>query len=216
VSTREEYDSLLGLYVPIAIAVAVLVCALFIFAAIRYRRRDERLPSQASRLSRLEAVWALAVAAIVAILLTVTFTTESDVDALAEDPGLEVDVTAFQWGWRFTYRESGVTILGDNLDPPTLVVPSETTVRFNLVARDVIHAFWIPELRFKKDAFPDRVNEFDLVFDEEAMQGRCAEFCGLRHANMLFDVQPMPPEEFEAWLVEKRRAEQRREEARRS
>jgi cytochrome c oxidase subunit II len=211
VSTREEYDHLASVYLPIGIAITVLVFSFFLFAVVRYRRRGERMPEQENRrLHWLEAVWALSVAAIVGVLLTITFTTESDVDALADDPGLEVEVTAFQWGWRFDYPESGVTVLGDNLDPPTLMVPTDTTVRFEVVARDVIHAFWIPELRFKKDVFPDRVNEFDLVFDEGTATGRCAEFCGLRHANMLFGVEAVPQDEFDSWLERRRRAEQAR------
>jgi cytochrome c oxidase subunit II len=213
VSTREEYDHLASVYLPIAIAIAVLVFSIFLFALLRYRRRDEGIPEQETRLHWLEAVWGVLVAAIVAVLLAITFTTESDVDAIADDPGLEVDVTGFQWGWRFTYPKAGVSVLGDNLDPPTLMVPTDTTVRFNVVARDVIHAFWVPELRFKKDLFPERVNEFDLVFDEGAMTGRCAEFCGLRHSNMLFDVQAVPPDEFDAWLERAARKERARERA---
>jgi len=115
-------------------------------------------------------------------------------------------VTAFQWGWRFTYVGEGVTVVGDDRRPPTLVVPTDTTVQFTVRSRDVIHAFWIPELRFKRDAFPERESTFDLVFDEEESTGRCAEFCGLAHGEMTFDVVGMQSADFRAWLRTQRRA----------
>jgi cytochrome c oxidase subunit II len=202
VDTREKYDHLLGIYLPIGITIAVLVFAAFIFLVIRYRRRpgNDGMPSQRPLSHWFDIAWAAIVAAIVGLLLYVSLSTEGDVDKVSADPGLEVDVTAFQWGWRFTYPASGVTVVGDNYNPPTLTVPTDTTVRFEVVSRDVIHSFWIPDLRFKKDAFPDRTNTFDPTFPAGTMEGRCAEFCGLRHANMLFNVQAVPPSEFESWL----------------
>jgi cytochrome c oxidase subunit 2 len=205
VETREEYGSLAGLYLPIAIGVFAIVAALLLFTLIRYRRRDDRLPRQREGFPVLESLYAAAIAAIVVVLVAATFSAEDEVDAVSDHPGLEVDVIAFQWGWRFTYP-GDVTVVGDDLDPPNLIVPTDTTVRFNLRARDVIHAFWIPETRFKRDAFPERETSFDLVFEEGDTVGRCAEFCGLKHADMTFDVLPLPPTEFDEWLGDERHA----------
>lgn len=127
----------------------------------------------------------------------------ADADAAAD--ALAVDVLAFQWGWRFTYPEAGFSVVGGDLDPPVLTVPLDRPVAFALRARDVIHAFWVPSQRFKRDAIPGRVNRFDLVFDEAGIQpGLCAEFCGLRHADMRFEVEVLPEEEFDAWLAARR------------
>ena len=118
-------------------------------------------------------------------------------------PGLQIDVTAFQWQWRFAYP-GGFSADGSREQPAELVVPEDTTVRFTLTARDVVHAFWVPTLRFKRDAFPDHTEEFDLVFpDAGSYTGRCAEFCGLRHANMEFDIVVLPRQQFDAWLAER-------------
>jgi cytochrome c oxidase subunit 2 len=206
IDTRDEFDDLLGLYLPIGVAVAAIIFALTLFAIVQYRRRGDELPTQREGLPWAEATFAVVLAAIVAILLASTFATTDRVDELSADPELEVDVTAFQWGWRFTYAGEDVTVVGDDRRPPTLVVPTDTTVRFNVESRDVIHAFWIPELRFKKDVFPDRVNSFDLVFGDDEMVGRCAEFCGLAHGEMTFDVVAMSPIEFEDWVRTQRRA----------
>jgi cytochrome c oxidase subunit 2 len=79
-------------------------------------------------------------------------------------------------------------------------------VRFTLRSRDVIHALWFPELRFKRDAFPGKTQTFDLVFDEpETFTARCAEFCGLDHAEMTLDVRAVPQAEYRTWLDGRRR-----------
>jgi cytochrome c oxidase subunit 2 len=86
-------------------------------------------------------------------------------------------------------------------------VPAGESVRFEISSRDVIHSFWIPELRFKRDAFPDRVTDFDLVFDPGVTTvGRCAEFCGLGHDRMDFQVVSMQPPDFQRWLTARERA----------
>jgi cytochrome c oxidase subunit 2 len=205
IDTRHEYEHLLSVYLPIGIAVAAIVFGLTLFAVVRYRRRDDELPRQREGLPLVEGLYALTLAGVVAFLLTQTFSTEDRVDAISSDPGLEVRVTAFQWGWRFDYP-GGVSVVGDDVEPPTLTVPTDTTVRFRLESRDVIHSFWIPELRFKRDAFPERANTFDLVFDDDEAIGRCAEFCGLAHGEMTFDVNALPASEFDDWLRTQRRS----------
>jgi cytochrome c oxidase subunit 2 len=187
--------------VPVAIVVAVVVFGLVGFALIRYRRRDERLPVQREGMPRLEAAYAVGLAVVAATLLFFSFRATDDIAALDSDPGLRVDVTAFQWNWRFTYPDDDVTVIGTDARDATLMVPSDTTVRFTLTSRDVIHAFWIPEVRFKRDAFPKRETEFDLTFDDLGeSNARCAEFCGLSHDLMTFDVVVMEPDDFESWL----------------
>jgi cytochrome c oxidase subunit 2 len=89
--------------------------------------------------------------------------------------------------------------VGTNRNPPTLVVPIGEEIRFSLTSRDVIHAFWIPSLRFKRDAFPGRQTLFGLSFARAGVhRGVCAEFCGLHHADMSFRVRAVPRARFEA------------------
>ena len=206
IDTREEFQDLWGIYLPIGVAVTVIVFGLVLFTVVRYRRRGDELPQGREGPPILEGLYALVLAAVVVFLLTMTFRTDDRVVEVSADPGQKVDVTAFQWGWRFTYPGDGVTVVGDDKRPPTLVVPLDTTVQFTLRSRDVIHAFWIPEVRFKRDAFPDRETTFDLSFDEQDMTGRCAEFCGLAHGEMTFDVVAMGQDEFGDWLRTQRRA----------
>jgi cytochrome c oxidase subunit 2 len=200
--TRDEFTSLLWIFGDVTAAVFVIIVLLVAVTAVRSRRRSED-PGWRTEWPRVEALYAIGLAVIVAALVAFTFRTESKVDDVSGEAGLELDVTAFQWQWRFEYP-GGFVSVGSRDEFAELVVPEDTTVRFRLIARDVVHSFWIPYLRFKRDAFPDHTTEFQLVFpDAGTYTGRCAEFCGLRHANMDFDVVVLPPEEFDAWLAER-------------
>ena len=206
--TRDSFGTIWTPYIAIGVAVAVLVIGAIVFAVLRYRvRSDGSRRNSASRpgwLGRLEIGWVIAVAITVAVLLTLTFRGQDRISALASDePAATIDVTAFQWGWRFDYG-SGVTVVGNGNRIPTMVVPTGELVRFNLTSRDVVHSFWIPEERFKRDAFPDRSTQFGLVFSGDPSLGRCAEFCGLEHERMDFHVLPVSPEAFTAWFDRER------------
>jgi cytochrome c oxidase subunit II len=203
-STRQDFDGLFSLYLAIGIAVALIVFAAVAFAAIRYRDREGRTPSRRSQANALELGGAVLITAIVAFLVFRTFSTEAKEDDSSAEP-VRLDVTAFQWGWRFDYPGQGVSVIGDSNHEPVLGVPAGRRVSFALTSRDVIHAFWIPSERFKRDAFPDRTNRFDLVFDQPGgHEGVCAEFCGLRHTNMRFRVLVLGSGDFRRWLAVQR------------
>ncbi len=201
--TREEFKDLFSLYLPVTAAVAAIVFSLVVFAVVRYRRRPDRGASSRREARIVELTYAAILACVAAVLVSATFIKESDVDAVSSHPGLRVEVIAFQWQWRFTYPDLGVSVVGTRDNPPTLVVPT-----FSATSHDVIHSFWIPSERFKRDAFPKRTTRFDLVFDKLGEStGRCAEFCGLRHSDMTFHVQVVTQDRFRAWIGEQRRKE---------
>jgi cytochrome c oxidase subunit 2 len=141
---------------------------------------------------------------VVLTLFVFTLLVERDVDRVSPDPAVEVNVTGFQWQWRFDYPQHGVSVVGGPDEDPTLVLPAGQTVRVNLVARDVIHSFYIPEFLFKRDTIPGRTNRFDLLIPSPGRyRGACAEFCGVDHAAMNFWVEAVTAERFEAWLEER-------------
>lgn len=207
--TSSEFHKLFGdLYLPVTLTVGSIVVAAVLVAAIRYRRRPGRVPSGRSEAPVAESIYALVIAVVVGVLLWATFTAEAKIDSVSSDPGLRVDVTAFKWQWRFDYVGQGVPpMIGTDRHHAELVVPADTVVQFRLTSRDVIHALWIPAVKFKRDAFPNRSTIFDLLFDEPGtFPGRCAEFCGLEHADMTLEVRVLPPTAFDAWLAARSRA----------
>jgi cytochrome c oxidase subunit 2 len=199
--TRSQFGDLFSVYEWLMVVVAVVVFGLVLFAVIRYRRRGDEYPRAKDRRTILESVYAVFLTAIAVVLVTLTFRTEDKVDAVASTGGVRVNVVAFQWQWQFSYPESGRVVLGTQARPPTLVLPVDTVVRFDGVSRDVIHSFWIPAAKFKRDEFPKRHTQFDLSFDRTGTYiGRCAEFCGLHHADMDFFVRVVSRAEFDSWL----------------
>jgi cytochrome c oxidase subunit II len=197
VDTRSEYRTLADVYLPIAAGVFVLVLGLVVLFAWRYRARDgEPRAGAPTEHTAVEFAYVVVLACVAAFLVGFTFRHENRVDRVVTGDALRVDVTAAKWTWRFTYPRYGIA------EKDTLVVPTGTRVLFTLTSRDVIHSFWIPERRFKRDAFPGQTTSFDLVFDRPgtfADGGACAEYCGLHHAEMRFAVRALAPDAFRAW-----------------
>ncbi|MET0270808.1 MAG: cytochrome c oxidase subunit II [Sphingomonas sp.] len=112
---------------------------------------------------------------------------------------LAIAVSGEQFWWRVVYRAPGAPALETANE---VRVPVGRTVVLSLASPDVIHSFWVPGLAGKMDMIPGRANRL-VVRAEKAgrYRGQCAEFCGLSHALMAFDVVAMPPAAFDAWLA---------------
>lgn len=204
VYTRSVYDHLADIYAPIAIGVFGIVIILMAFAVVRYRRRPPSAAASWRENNRLEAAYALLLVCVVAFLLYLTYSAEHKVDTVSarERPSLTVDVIASRWEWTFYYPAYGITVRSGEVGHQPLVVPTNEAIRFKLSSVDVIHAFWVPALRFKRDAFPDYTEDVTLSFGRRGVfQGQCAEFCGLRHAEMIFTVDAVSPAQFAAWAA---------------
>jgi cytochrome c oxidase subunit 2 len=130
---------------------------------------------------------------------------ERRVNELSDDPDLTVVVEGYRWDWRFTYLIDGpdVEVSGTEEARPVLVLPVGRTIRFDLRTADVIHSFWVPEFGTKRDMIPRVENAIDIDITEPGTwTGRCAEYCGLDHASMDFEVRAIDADEFDAWLDE--------------
>jgi cytochrome c oxidase subunit 2 len=196
-----RFSDLFSVYEWVMVAVTVIVFGAVLFAVVRYRRRGDAEARGKDKHTVAESIYAGIVAVIAIVLVTLTFRTEDKVDAVASTGGVRVDIVAFQWQWRFGYPDFGKTVLGTVKRPPTMVLPVRTLIRFDGVSRDVIHSFWVPAARFKRDEFPGAHTKFDLRFDRTGtFIGRCAEFCGLHHVDMNFFVRVVPRAEFRRWV----------------
>jgi cytochrome c oxidase subunit 2 len=211
VDTQRQYGEVVAVYGPIAIGVFVLVVGLILVMVVRYRARDDGgAASRVTEAPRLESLYVLALICVAAFLVAFTFVHEGKTDAaLKPHPGLAVRVTAAKWHWSFFYPAYRVSELGTDTSPPTLYVPVDANVDFQLVSVDVIHAFWIPMTDFKRAAYPDVNQYFTLSFDKPGFfrnAGVCAEFCGLLHAEMRFNVDVMSTEQFHRWALARARS----------
>jgi cytochrome c oxidase subunit 2 len=195
-------------------AVVVALLAVALVGGVRRQRRAERAVAQAgpahapaegaeaapSADTRLELVYTAIPLVVAAAVFTLGLwtTARQELDRPAE---LTVQVTGFQWGWRYTYPD-GPTVVGTAEAPPELVLPLGRDVRLELVANDVQHSLFVPAYLIKRDLIPGRTNSL-VVRAEKAgvFRGHCAEFCGLDHARMNFTVRVVPGEEFDGWLA---------------
>jgi cytochrome c oxidase subunit 2 len=207
-----------------AAVIFVVVGAAIVGFAIRYRRKpgDDELPPQIHGNSTIEIVWTAIPTVIVLVLFILSAIELGRLDTAPASPKtLTVDVTGFQWQWRFTYPEfktshgNAVFVEGTSGQTkilPTLHLPLDVPVHFNLVSQDVIHSFFIPNFLFKRDVIPGHPNEFTMTPSRlGTYPGKCAELCGLYHSRMLFNVLIETPAQFQTWAQAATAAQDKKE-----
>lgn len=205
-SFRNVFWNIFPMEAVIAAVVFGLVMAAITAAVLVSRRKKRRgLPaSRREHLHAVEAAFGVAVAGMAAFLIFSNFSANSqDFPGSSVKPALRVQVTAFQWCWRFRYEGEPVTVAGSCSDGqyPVLVVPAGEPVEYDVTSVDVVHAFWVPYLETKMDAFPGHVNTFTTtVAGTGRWIARCAQFCGLYHSEMDFWLQVVTPSQFDQWL----------------
>lgn len=110
---------------------------------------------------------------------------------------LVINVTGQQWVWTFAYPDER------QVTSPTLVVPIDRPLYFNVTSKDVVHNFWVVELGIKIDANPGAVTNTGVTPTKLGTYNiRCAELCGLHHAYMETTIKVVTPEEYDAWIRE--------------
>ncbi|MGH3494446.1 MAG: cytochrome c oxidase subunit II [Sciscionella sp.] len=195
-----RFDHTFRVEVIIAIVVFGLILLALLFAIVRSFTKSGRRPWPRHEFTKAEVSYTAVLAVVTAGLVTFSLT-ENTSTVVA--PKVTVNVTGFQWCWRFAYPGTGVSVTADCVDGrlPTMVVPTGEVIRFNVTSADVIHAFWVPHLRFKTFAYPHFTNTFETTVAEPGnWLGECSEFCGLYHYAMHFRVKAVPPASFQTWL----------------
>lgn len=189
-------------FVAAAAVVALIVYALILIPLVLWRQRPGREPEQFNGNPPLEILSAIVPLLIVIGLFIYTYAHELPVDYVSAHPQSIVDVTAFRWSWQFEYPGTGIRIAGQPLHPPTLYLPLGRTTEIALRTADVNHSFWVPAFLFKRDAIPGMINRFDLTPNRVGtFPSRCAQFCGLDHALMAFDIKVVPDEAFDRYIA---------------
>lgn len=188
----------------IAAAVFLLVIMAMVgaFLLSRRRRRRGQDPSRRAEANRLEIGYVLALAGIVGFLVYSSFAANAREFPETKAP-LRIQVTGYQWCWRFHYEGQPVTIDGQCNDGPlpTLMLPVGRPVELDVTSVDVVHAFWVPYLRFKMYAYPGHVNSFTVTLAHPGRWiGRCAQLCGLYHYGMDFYLRGVPQAAFDRFL----------------
>jgi cytochrome c oxidase subunit 2 len=174
----------------------LLVLVLLVVFAWKYRYREGYIPPEAPKHSTaLELTWTFIPTLIVIVIFFYGFKGYLNMVVPPQD-AYEVDVTARMWSYTFTYP--------DGEKSNELHIPVNQDVVFVLSSDDVIHGFYLPVFRLKKDIVPGRYNKI-WVHAKPEMVGKsfdifCTQYCGQDHSSMRNHIVVQSPQDFKTWL----------------
>lgn len=200
-----EIDSLFYLIYYITGGVFLLVTILMVAFLVLYRHREGRRAIYSHGHTTLEILWTVIPAIILVVLSFLSQKTWGNVKGYLPPSQLRVQVTAKQFAWEMLYPgpDGEFGTADDLVLDNELHVPVNKVVRVVLKSKDVIHSFFLPNLRLKQDAVPGRAIE---VWFEATKPGRyelpCAELCGFGHYTMRGFLIVHPLDEYQTWVKE--------------
>jgi cytochrome c oxidase subunit II len=170
-----------------------LMGAMLMFA-VKYRQRKEGEKTHPIKGSHsLELAWAVLPSFLLVAFFWVGFKTYLD-QVVPPADAMEVRVQGQKWAWTYSYPEHGI-------QSDVLIAPAGVPVALTMSSTDVLHSFFVPDFRMKKDVLPNR---YTVQWFEAPAAGEhvvfCTEYCGTGHSKMLSKVQVLPPAEFDAWV----------------
>jgi cytochrome c oxidase subunit II len=191
-------DTLWDVLLIVSVPIFVLVVTVVLYSVYRWRMRPGEEMVDGPPIhgnTRLEVLWTAFPAILLVALCSYAFVVLHDVEEAKAD-SLQVRVVGQQFAWTFYYRDAG-----KELASPVLYLPVNRPVHFTIQSKDVIHDFWVPAFRIKRDAVrgingeirvtPNRIGTYPVV---------CAELCGLGHAAMRATVHVVQPQQYNAFL----------------
>ncbi len=172
---------------------ALIFLTIFYFA-VKYRRRSEdEKPPEIHGSVPLELAWTL----IPAVLCAVMFVWSSSLyfrNARPPEAAMEIFVIGKQWMWHLQHPQGPREI-------NELHVPVGRPIKLTMTSEDVIHDFYVPAFRIKRDVLPGR---YSSIWFQATKTGKyhffCAQYCGAQHAAMVGWVYVVTPVEYEQWL----------------
>jgi cytochrome c oxidase subunit 2 len=190
----DRVDALYFFLVAMAVFFVGLIGALLLFFSVRYRRRAGRRAAVGRTVTALEITWT---AIPLAIVLFVFAWSARVFFAMTEAPaeGMEVLVTAKQWMWKLQHPTGQREI-------NALHVPLGRNVLLTMASEDVIHSFYVPAFRMKRDVVPGRYSRAWFQADRAGTYHLfCAEYCGTKHSEMVGSIVVLEPDDYERWLA---------------
>lgn len=199
---RDRIDLVFWVTTGICIAVFALVAAVIAYALLKFRVRpdDDSDGPPIHGHTGIEIVWTAVPAILVAAISIVSAVVLVQNDAAGKNH-MNVNVTARQFAWTFSYPDDG------QLTSAQLRLPLGRAVELHLRALDVIHSFWVPEFGQKSDAVPGQ--DTTLVITPTKLGTYpviCTELCGLGHALMRTSAIVMEPADFDTWVQDQKNA----------
>jgi cytochrome c oxidase subunit 2 len=213
----------------ICVVIGIIVFSAMFVSIALHRKSSGHEPAKFNHSTKAEIVWSI-IPVLILVIMAVPATRVLVVMEIAPETEMTVKITGFQWRWKYEYIEDEVQFISSlsadsnaarrlhsgvdpqqvdnyllNVDKP-LVLPVNTKIKFLITADDVIHAWWVPDLGWKRDAVPGYINEaWTEIREPGTYRGQCAELCGKDHGFMPIVLEAVPAKEFEKWIREQKR-----------
>ncbi len=207
-------------------AIVIFVLALMIYVCLRFSAKNNPTPSKTTHHAMLEVAWTVVPIIILVVIAVPSFRLLYE-EAVVPPADMTIKATGYQWYWGYEYPDNGdIDMLqfmlddeerlarmeetgGTEFDFPRLlavdndlVVPVDATIRLQITAADVLHAFAMPAFGVKMDAVPGRLNETWFRAEREGIYyGQCSELCGTDHAFMPIAIRVVSQGQFDAWAA---------------
>jgi cytochrome c oxidase subunit 2 len=202
-------------WVDLIFFIILMVGMLYLAVRYRYRSAEDRTIDIKGN-HTVEMIWAVFPSFLLIAMFVLGFNAYMK-QSIPPADAMEVRVTAQKWSWTFDYPSLGIE--GEKV----LVVPQGKPVRLTMTSRDVLHSFFVPDFRVKKDVIPGRYSvlwfQADEIFAARPDQGRgpndegdmvsglgegehqvfCTEYCGTDHSRMYSRVRVLAEDDFDAW-----------------
>ena len=212
--------------------IGILVFGVMFWSIFHHRKSRGVKPAKFSHSTTVEVIWT-AIPLIIIIGLAIPATKLLIEMDDTSDSALTVKAVGYQWKWKYEYLEDDLTIYSNldeksvelsqrvegvnpmehenyllDVDEP-LVLPTNTKIRILTTANDVIHAWWVPDLGWKRDAIPGFINDnWTMINEPGTYRGQCTEICGKGHGYMPIVVKAVSMEEYKTWVAEKKESQQ--------
>jgi cytochrome c oxidase subunit 2 len=223
--SASHYDlHMIVLWICVIIGIGVFT-AMFTSIFLHRKSRGHEA-SQFSHSTMAEIIWTT-IPVLILVAMAIPATTALVKMEDASEAEMTVKITGFQWRWKYEYLDHDISFisslhadsnaarqLNSGIEPESvenylldvdhpLVLPIGKKIKFLITADDVLHAWWVPALGWKRDAIPGFVNEAWTNIEEPGVyRGQCAELCGRDHGFMPIVVVALPQDEFDAWTSE--------------
>jgi cytochrome c oxidase subunit 2 len=190
-----QVDALYVFLIAVTAFFSLLIATLVIYFAIKYRRRSpDDVAEHVEENRALEIVWTVIPFGLVMVMFVWGASLYFRITRPPAD-AIDVYVTGKQWMWKIQHADG-------HREMNELHIPIGQPVRLTMASEDVIHSFYVPAFRVKRDVVPGR---FSVTWFEATRPGKyhlfCAEYCGTRHSNMIGWIYAMKPADYQAWLA---------------
>jgi cytochrome c oxidase subunit 2 len=209
----------------ICVVVCLGVFAVLIYSIFTHRKSKGAVPATFHESTTVEIIWTT-IPFLILVGMAVPATTTLLALEDTRDPDMSIQVTGYQWKWKYDYLDEDISFFSAlstprdqiegaaeksenyllEVDNP-VVVPINKKIRFLVTSNDVIHSWWVPDLGWKQDAVPGFINDAWTELSEPGLyRGKCAELCGKDHGFMPIVLIAKTEEDYQAWVDEQKGA----------